>query len=89
MPKSIPAAGRNLRFGSSTNFSAGFPRDSVIVADVGQHQMWAAQRYRSGSPRGFITSGGLGALGFALPAALGIQLAKPGTTVSPATAAFR
>ncbi|HXY51779.1 MAG TPA: biosynthetic-type acetolactate synthase large subunit [Terriglobales bacterium] len=57
------------------------PRDSVIVADVGQHQMWAAQRYRSGSPRGFITSGGLGAMGFALPAALGIQLAKPATTV--------
>ena len=57
------------------------PRDSVIVADVGQHQMWAAQRYRFASPRGFITSGGLGAMGFALPAALGIQLAKPETTV--------
>jgi len=57
------------------------PQDSVIIADVGQHQMWAAQRYRSSSPRGFITSGGLGAMGFALPAAVGVQLAKPGTCV--------
>jgi acetolactate synthase-1/2/3 large subunit len=57
------------------------PANSVIVADVGQHQMWAAQRYRSSSPRGFITSGGLGAMGFALPAAVGVQLAKPETTV--------
>jgi acetolactate synthase I/II/III large subunit len=57
------------------------PEDSVIIADVGQHQMWAAQRYRSASPRGFITSGGLGAMGFALPAAVGVQLAKPETCV--------
>jgi acetolactate synthase-1/2/3 large subunit len=57
------------------------PEDNVILADVGQHQMWAAQRYRSASPRGFITSGGLGAMGFALPGAIGVQLAKPATTV--------
>jgi len=57
------------------------PQDNVIIADVGQHQMWAAQRYRSSSPRGFITSGGLGAMGFALPAAVGVQLAKPETCV--------
>ena len=57
------------------------PEDSVVVADVGQHQMWAAQRFRASSPRGFITSGGLGAMGFALPAAIGVQLAKPETTV--------
>src|SRR5579872_3122079 len=57
------------------------PEDSVVLADVGQHQMWAAQRYHSNSPRGFITSGGLGAMGFALPAAIGVQLAKPETTV--------
>jgi acetolactate synthase-1/2/3 large subunit len=57
------------------------PGDSVVIADVGQHQMWAAQRYRSSSPRGFITSGGLGAMGFALPAAVGVQLAKPETCV--------
>src|SRR5438445_7744196 len=57
------------------------PQDNVIIADVGQHQMWAAQRYRSSSPRGFVTSGGLGAMGFALPAAVGVQLAKPWTCV--------
>ena len=57
------------------------PKKSVIVADDGQHQMWAAQRYHSDAPRGFITSGGLGAMGFALPAAIGIQLAQPETTV--------
>jgi acetolactate synthase-1/2/3 large subunit len=57
------------------------PEESVIVADVGQHQMWAAQRFRSSSPRGFITSGGLGSMGFALPAAVGVQLAKPETCV--------
>ncbi len=57
------------------------PKNSVVLADVGQHQMWAAQRYHSNSPRGFITSGGLGAMGFALPAAIGVQMAKPGTTV--------
>jgi acetolactate synthase-1/2/3 large subunit len=57
------------------------PEDNVVVADVGQHQMWAAQRYRSSSPRGFVTSGGLGAMGFALPAAVGVQLAQPGSCV--------
>jgi acetolactate synthase I/II/III large subunit len=57
------------------------PTNSVVIADVGQHQMWAAQRYRSSSPRGFITSGGLGAMGFALPAAVGVQLARPQTCV--------
>ena len=57
------------------------PENSIVIADVGQHQMWAAQRYRSSSPRGFITSGGLGSMGFALPAAVGVQLSKPGATV--------
>jgi acetolactate synthase-1/2/3 large subunit len=57
------------------------PENSVVIADVGQHQMWAAQRYRSSSPRGFITSGGLGSMGFALPAAVGVQLSKPDATV--------
>jgi acetolactate synthase-1/2/3 large subunit len=57
------------------------PENSVIITDVGQHQMWAAQRYRSSSPRGFITSGGLGSMGFALPAAVGVQLAQPDACV--------
>jgi acetolactate synthase-1/2/3 large subunit len=57
------------------------PEDSVVIADVGQHQMWCAQRHRSSQPRSFVTSGGLGSMGFALPASVGVQLAKPGTTV--------
>jgi acetolactate synthase-1/2/3 large subunit len=57
------------------------PEDSVVLADVGQHQMWSAQRFQADSPRGFITSGGLGAMGFALPAAVGVQLAKPDACV--------
>ena len=57
------------------------PENSIVLTDVGQHQMWAAQRFRTSAPRGFITSGGLGAMGFALPAAIGVQLAKPDATV--------
>ncbi|HEV2170946.1 MAG TPA: biosynthetic-type acetolactate synthase large subunit [Candidatus Binatus sp.] len=57
------------------------PENNEVIADVGQQQMWSAQRYRSSSPRGFITSGGLGAMGFALPAAVGVQLAKPDACV--------
>src|SRR5262249_48411919 len=63
------------------------PENSIVLADVGQHQMWAAQRYRSASPRGFITSGGLGSMGFALPAAVGVQLSKPDATVLCVSAA--
>jgi acetolactate synthase-1/2/3 large subunit len=60
---------------------AQMPDDAFVITDVGQHQMWAAQRYRKNSPRGFITSGGLGAMGFGLPAAVGVQLANPGACV--------
>ena len=60
---------------------AEMPDDAFVITDVGQHQMWAAQRYRKNSPRGFITSGGLGAMGFGLPAAIGVQLANPGACV--------
>jgi acetolactate synthase-1/2/3 large subunit len=57
------------------------PENTFVITDVGQHQMWAAQRYRSSAPRSFITSGGLGSMGFALPAAVGVQLANPDATV--------
>ena len=50
-------------------------RDSLIVTDVGQHQMWAAQSLTFDCPRTFITNGGLGAMGFGLPAAIGASLA--------------
>jgi acetolactate synthase-1/2/3 large subunit len=49
----------------------------VVVTDVGQHQMWEAQYYRHEQPRSLITSGGLGTMGFALPAAIGAKVARP------------
>ena len=52
-----------------------------MVADVGQHQMWAAQFLQIRHPRTFLTSGGLGTMGYALPAAMGAQLACPGREV--------
>jgi acetolactate synthase-1/2/3 large subunit len=51
--------------------------NALIVTDVGQNQMWAAQYYRHDRPRAHITSGGLGTMGFALPAAIGCKFAKP------------
>lgn len=51
--------------------------DAIIVTEVGQHQMWAAQYYRYKSPRTLITSGGLGTMGYGLGAAIGAQMAKP------------
>ena len=50
---------------------------TTIVSDVGQHQMWVAQRYPFQRPNSHITSGGLGAMGFAVPAAMGVHLARP------------
>jgi acetolactate synthase-1/2/3 large subunit len=50
---------------------------ALVVTDVGQHQMWEAQYYRHDHPRRLITSGGLGTMGFALPAAVGARLAQP------------
>jgi len=51
--------------------------DAIIVTDVGQHQMWEAQYYKHEKPRTLITSGGLGTMGFALPAAIGAKIACP------------
>jgi len=55
--------------------------DTVIVTDVGQHQMWEAQYYKHEKPRTLITSGGLGTMGFALPAAIGVKAARPEANV--------
>ena len=57
------------------------PADAVVTTDVGQHQMWAAQRMRATHPRNFITSAGLGSMGFGMPAAIGAQLGRPESTV--------
>ncbi|GAB4122237.1 MAG: acetolactate synthase 3 catalytic subunit [Sideroxydans sp.] len=59
--------------------------EAFITSDVGQHQMWAAQYYKFDQPRRWINSGGLGTMGFGLPAAMGVQLAHPGATVACVT----
>ncbi len=56
--------------------------DAYVTSDVGQHQMWAAQYYRFDEPRRWINSGGLGTMGFGLPAALGVKLAYPEADVA-------
>jgi len=55
--------------------------EAVVVTDVGQHQMWEAQYYKHNAPRSLITSGGLGTMGFALPAAVGAKVARPDAEV--------
>lgn len=52
-------------------------KDAVIATDVGQHQMWASQYCKQTAPRGFLTSGGLGTMGFGYGAAIGAQVARP------------
>ena len=59
--------------------------DAFVTSDVGQHQMWAAQFYKFDKPRRWINSGGLGTMGFGLPAAMGVQLAHPKATVACVT----
>ncbi len=59
--------------------------DAFVTSDVGQHQMWAAQFYKFDKPRRWINSGGLGTMGFGLPAAMGVQMAHPGATVACVT----
>ncbi len=59
--------------------------DAFVTSDVGQHQLWAAQYYGFNHPRRWINSGGLGTMGFGLPAAMGVQLAHPGAPVACVT----
>jgi len=59
--------------------------DAYVTSDVGQHQMWAAQFYKFDKPRRWINSGGLGTMGFGLPAAMGVQFAYPKATVACVT----
>jgi acetolactate synthase-1/2/3 large subunit len=56
-------------------------RDVYITTEVGQHQMWAAQRFRFEAPNRWMTSGGLGTMGYGLPASLGVQIAHPDSLV--------
>jgi acetolactate synthase-1/2/3 large subunit len=59
--------------------------NAYVTSDVGQHQMWAAQFYKFDQPRRWINSGGLGTMGFGLPAAMGVQFAHPDATVACVT----
>ena len=56
--------------------------DAFVTSDVGQHQMWAAQFYKFNKPRRWINSGGLGTMGFGMPAAMGVKVAFPDETVA-------
>ena len=56
--------------------------EAFVTSDVGQHQMWAAQFYKFDAPRRWINSGGLGTMGFGLPAAMGVQMVHPDATVA-------
>jgi len=59
------------------DLSAGAGRETYVTTEVGQHQMWAAQYFKFESPKHWMTSGGLGTMGYGLPSAIGVQLAHP------------
>jgi acetolactate synthase-1/2/3 large subunit len=62
-------------------YEASKDRDTYITTEVGQHQMWAAQHFHFEKPNRWMTSGGLGTMGYGLPAALGVQIAHPDALV--------
>jgi acetolactate synthase I/II/III large subunit len=77
-PLAMPGADDPLRpYGIVRHTAALMPDDAIVTTDVGQHQMWAAQAYPFTAPRQWLTSGGLGTMGFGLPAAIGAALAEP------------
>jgi len=77
-PGAIPTEGDPLSHYGLINAVAACVDDSaIIITDVGQHQMWTAQAYPLNRPRQWLTSGGLGTMGFGLPAAVGAALANP------------
>ncbi len=81
-PLAMPGADDPLDpYGIVRHTAALVPSDAIVTTDVGQHQMWAAQAYPFTRPRQWLTSGGLGTMGFGLPAAIGAALAAPERTV--------
>jgi acetolactate synthase I/II/III large subunit len=82
-PLHVPGADDPLRpYGIIRHAAAQLPKDAIITSDVGQHQMWVAQAYPFTQPRQWLTSGGLGTMGFGMPAAIGAALAAPDRTVA-------
>ena len=79
--RTCPTTATSTRRTSSTTSGALTDGDALVVTDVGQHQMWEAQYYKHDRPRTLITSGGLGTMGFALPAAIGAKIARPDAEV--------
>ena len=75
------AANPRTHFGLIRTVAACLDDDAIIATDVGQHQMWVAQAYPLRRPRQWLTSGGLGTMGFGVPAAIGAALAEPQRTV--------
>jgi acetolactate synthase-1/2/3 large subunit len=81
-PLMVPGADDPLRpYGIVRHAAAMLPEDAIVTTDVGQHQMWVAQAYPFTHPRQWLTSGGLGTMGFGLPAAIGAAVAAPDRTV--------
>ena len=81
-PQVFPDADRPLsHFGLIREIAEHLDDDATIATDVGQHQMWVAQAYPLRRPRQWLTSGGLGTMGFGVPAAIGAALAEPQRTV--------
>ncbi len=77
-PREWPDSGDDLHpINIMTCIHQAAPRDTIITTDVGQHQMWVAQAYPFHMPRTLLTSGGLGTMGFGMPAAIGAALANP------------
>jgi len=81
-PQQMPGVDQPLsHFGLIHTVAACLDDDAIIATDVGQHQMWVAQGYPLRRPRQWLTSGGLGTMGFGVPAAIGAALAEPQRTV--------
>jgi acetolactate synthase-1/2/3 large subunit len=81
-PQSIAGSEQPLsHFGLIRTVAACLDDEAIIATDVGQHQMWVAQYYPLRRARQWLTSGGLGTMGFGVPAAIGAALAEPGRTV--------
>jgi acetolactate synthase-1/2/3 large subunit len=81
-PLATPGVGDpRTPYGVIRNVASRVPANALVTSDVGQHQMWVAQAYPFDFPRQWLTSGGLGTMGFGLPAAIGAALAHPSRTV--------